>query len=377
MGLFVTTDAKEIKDYLIEKAQEGCNTTLYQGDERRIFIESVVTPVCVAIYNKIDDVAKQKMRKYARGEVLDAIGGKDCPRLEATKATTTLQFFVEEPAEEDILIPTGTTVTTNDDHDFVTDIDVTLAVGTTSVNVSATASEGGEEYNGFAVGTIAVIVDGIDVDGCKNITVSEGGDDGEPYDFEGDNRYRQRIELYEDAESTCGGESGYRYYALTANSTVADANVINPEEVGASSQYDVIVYIICDGGTIPSADVIAKVQEEVSRKDRRPMCEHINTEAATQVTYSIQAKVSVSEADAERAKDIVEAAAGAYVKEQDTSIAMPINPDQLFAKIMKAQDADGNYLDIRRCQITSPTYRELTYKQVGKCTGINITYETV
>ena len=42
MGLFVTTDAKEIKDHLIDIAQKGCSTTLYQGDERRIFGESMV-----------------------------------------------------------------------------------------------------------------------------------------------------------------------------------------------------------------------------------------------------------------------------------------------------------------------------------------------
>ncbi len=377
MGLFVTTAASEIKEYLIDKAQKGCNTTLYQGDERRIFIESVITPICVAMYNKIDDVAKQKMRQYARGEVLDAIGGEDCPRLEPKKATTILQFFVDGTAEEDIQIPAGTTVTTNDDHDFITDIEAKIEMGKTSVDVPATASEGGEKYNGFEIGTIAVIVDGIDVDGCKNITISAGGDDGEPYDFDGDERYRQRIELHEDAESTCGGESGYRYYALTANSTVADANVICPEEIGVQSDYDVIVYIICDNGTVPSSEIIEIVQEEVSKEDRRPMCERINTEPATQVSYSIQAKVSVGEADAERAKDIIEVAAGAYVEEQDTSIAMPINPDQLFAKIMKAQDADGNYLDIKRCQISSPVYKELKYNEVGKCTGVSITYETV
>lgn len=375
MGLFLTTDASEIKEYLIDIAQKGCSTTLHHGDERRIFIESVITPVCVAIYNKIEDAAKQKMRKYARGEVLDAIGGTDSPRLEAKKATTTLQFFVNYAAEEDIRIPAGTTVTTNDDYDFVTDIEAYIQIGSLSVNVPATAAEGGESYNGLAVGTIAVIVDDIDVDGCKNITVSSGGDDGEPYDYEGDERYRKRIELHEDAASTCGGESGYRYYALTANSTVADVNVIAPEEIGVESDFDVIVYIICNDGGVPTEEILEEIQAEVSRADRRPMCERVNTEAATQVPYSIEAKVYVGESDAARARDIIEAAARDYVKAQDTSIASPINPDQLFAKIMKAQDADGNYLDIKRCQITAPVFKELKYNEVGKCSGISISYE--
>lgn len=377
MGLFVTTDAKTIREYLIDLAQKGCNTTLYQGDERRIYTESVITPVCVALYNKIDDVAKQKMRKYARGEVLDAIGGKDCTRLEASKAKTTLQFFVNEAKDEDILISKGTIVTTNDDHDFITDEDAYIKAGEFTVEVPATAEEGGEEYNDFGVGTIAVIVDAIDVDGCKNITISSGGDDGEPYDTEGDDRYRERIELHEDAESTRGGEAGYRYRALSAKSKVADAKVICPEELGEVSDYDVIVYIICENGTLPSEEIIKKVQEEVSRKDSRPMCEFINTQAAEQVPYEIQAKVYVGEADAERAEEIVEAAAKTFVKIQDTSISEPINPDQLFAKIIKAKDKDGNCLDIRRCTITSPVYKELSYKQVGKCTNIAIDYVTV
>lgn len=376
MGLFTTTSAKNIKDYLIDKAQKGCNTTLYHGDERKIFIESVITPIFVAIYNKIDDVAKQKMRKYARGEVLDAIGGSSCPRLQASKATTILQFFIETAAEEDIVIPKGTTVTTNDDHDFITDEEAVIKIGTTSIDVGATASEGGSGYNDLAVGVIAVIVDGIDVDGCKNITVSSGGDDGEPYDTEGDDRYRERIGLHEDAESTCGTESSYRFYALTADSTVKDAKIISPEEEGVTSEYDVIVYIICSGGMLPTEDVIKAVQTECSDKKHRPMCDHVNTEAATQVSYSVSATVYVGEADADRAKEIVQLAAEEYMENQDTRIAEPINPDQLFAKIMKAQDSNGNYLDIRRCTITSPSYKELKYNQVGKCSSINLKFET-
>lgn len=377
MGLFVTTDAKEIKDHLIDIAQEGCSTTLYQGDERRIFIESVVTPICVAIYNKVDDVAKQKMRKYARGAVLDAMGGNNCKRLEAKKATTIIRFYVDEITEEDILIPEGTTVTTNDDHDFITDYEVAIAAGTISIEVPATATEVGQEYNGFAPGTIAVIVDGIDADGCRNTTESSGGDDGEPYDFDGDNRYRERLDLYEDAQSVFGGEAGYKYRALSADSSVADANVICMEEVGVQSHYDIITYIICSDGTLPSEEVIDKVQKKVNENDKRPTGEYVNTEPATQVQYNINAKISVGAADAERAKNIVDAAVREFIKIQDTSIAKPINPDQLFGLIMKAQDANGNYLDIRRCQITSPTYRELTYKEVGKCAGINIAYETI
>lgn len=374
MGLFVTTDAKNIKEYLIEKAQKGCNTTLYPGDERRIFIEAVVTPLAVSLYNVIDDVAKQKMRRYARGEVLDAIGGDRCRRLEPQKAVTTLEFFTTEKADKDIVIPKGTTVTTNDDHDFVTDEEVILKIGSTNISVGASASEGGAEYNGFDIGTIAVIVDDIEVDGCKNTEVSKDGDDGEPYDTEGDDRYRERIALYEDVESTCGTESGYRYYALTADSSVADVSVITPAEHDVESEYDVIIYIICQNGVLPGESILQKVQNACDDREHRPMCDHIHVESAEQVEYGVDVKVYVGAADVERAPEIIQKAVTTYVKEQDESIASAINPDQLFAKVMKAQDNDGNYLDIRRCTVNSPAYTELDYKQVGKCKSINISY---
>ena len=374
MALFTVTNAKSIKEFLIDKAQEGCNTTLYPGDERRIFIESVITPLWVSLYNVIDDVARQKMRKYARGEVLDAIGGEKCKRLEAEKATTTLQFYTNEPAKEDIIIPVGTTVTTNDDHDFTTDEEVILKMGETNIHVTASASSGGSEYNDYAIGTIAVIVDDISVDGCKNITISSGGNDGEPYDSEGDDRYRERIALHEDAESTCGTETAYRYYALTADSTVADVNVISPAEYDITSDYDVIIYIICQGGNIPDSDTLNLVQSVCDDKEHRPMCDHIHVEPAEQVNYSVDIKVYVGAADIDRAPDIVSKAVNEYIKKQDETIASAINPDQLFAKVMKATDSEGNYLDIERCVVTSPTYTELAYNKVGKCKSINISY---
>ena len=47
--------------------------------------------VIVAVYNSVNDACKQKMLRYARGSVLDALGeNRDTPRLDPTFATTTL-----------------------------------------------------------------------------------------------------------------------------------------------------------------------------------------------------------------------------------------------------------------------------------------------
>ena len=70
---------------------------LYPGDERRIFGEGLVA-VFVALYNSLDDTGRQTLLRYARGEVLDAIGERlDVHRLEGSPAKTTMRFSVSTP----------------------------------------------------------------------------------------------------------------------------------------------------------------------------------------------------------------------------------------------------------------------------------------
>lgn len=373
MGLFIENSASVIKNWLISNAQEGCNTTLYEGDERRIFIESVITPIFVSLYNVIDDVAKQKMRKYARGGVLDAIGGDMCPRLQAKPAQTKFRFYVNEVAAGNIIIPAGTRISTNNDLYFVTDEECVIKQGMTEVEVSGYSAEGGAVYNGFAPSSVCVIVDNVNgVDGCENIVTTYGGDDGEPYDTQGDNRYRERIRLYEDSFSTCGSENGYRYYALSADSSIADVKILTSEEVGGPEEYDILIYAICYSGIVPNEEIVKAIHEKCDAKDARPMCEKILVSAATQIPYDIELTYYVSAADEEKAIALIEGERGvivSYANEQDIAIAQPINPDTLFSRIMRTEDENGKTLDIRRCIINQPVYQELDYNQVAHFSG--------
>ena len=348
MGLFVENSASTIKNRLINNAQEGCNTTLYEGDERRIFIESVITPIFVSLYNVIDDVAKQKMRKYARGVVLDAIGGDMCPRLQAKPARTIFRFYVTEAAAGDIIIPAGTRVSTNNDYYFATDEECMIKQGMTEVEVSGCSLEGGASYNDFAPSTVCVIVDNVNgVDGCENTVTTYDGDDGEPYDTQGDDRYRERIGLFEDSFSTCGTENG---------------NILTSEEVGGPNEYDVLIYAICYSGILPDEEIINAIYSKCNAKDARPMCEKVLVAPATQISYDIELIYYVSGEDEAQAISLIEGDNGviaSYISEQDISIAQPINPDTLFAKIMRTTDESGKILDIRRCTINQPVYREL------------------
>lgn len=220
---FIETDAKKVLDTVLEELENGVNDPLYPGDERRIFGESLA-PVVVAIYNTVNDACRQRLLRYARGKVLDALGeNRDTYRLDPTYATTTLRFSIDEPVASNIIIPAGLRVTSDFVHYFLTDSTVVLYAGSLSVEVTATAENGGSDYNDIAPGELVNIVDVSEVpliDNVTNTTAAEGGGD-----MESDDAYRERIREAENRLSTAGTAKAYKYWALSANPLVSDAVV--------------------------------------------------------------------------------------------------------------------------------------------------------
>lgn len=225
---FIETNATTVSDTVLEELENGVNEPLYPGDERRIYGE-VLAQVVVAVYNTVNDACRQKMLRYARGAVLDALGeNRDVTRLDPTYATTTLRFGMSEPVASNIIIPAGLRVTGDFVHYFLTDSTVVLYAGASFVEVTATAENGGAEYNDVAPGELANIVDVSDVpliDYVTNTEVTEGGGDQE-----GDEAYRERIREAENRLSTAGPAKAYKYWALSANSLVTDAVVQSETE---------------------------------------------------------------------------------------------------------------------------------------------------
>lgn len=225
---FIETSAKKVSDTVLEELENGVNEPLYPGDERRIYGEALAQ-VIVAVYNSVNDACRQKMLRYARGEVLDALGeNRDVTRLDPTYATVTLRFSVSEPVASNIVIPAGLRVSGDFVHYFLTGSTVVLYAGTLSVEVTATAENGGTDYNDIAPGEIANIVDVSEVpliDSVTNITATEGGGDREQ-----DEPYRERIREAENRLSTAGPAKAYKYWALSANPIVSDAVVESETE---------------------------------------------------------------------------------------------------------------------------------------------------
>lgn len=227
----VNVDKDAILDRELTTMEEYAGEALYPGDERRIFAESE-SAVHVQLLNIMNQAAKETMLKYARREVLDALGERlGVERLEPAYAKTVLRFSVQTPVDEDIFIPRYTKAKTSDDVYFATSEACTITAGAYWAEAEATATTPGSAYNDFTVGSINTMVDLIGyVSTVSNMTITSGGDDGEPYTDVGDDRFRERIRLAPYKLSVAGPKDAYIYWAKTADADIADVKAVSEYE---------------------------------------------------------------------------------------------------------------------------------------------------
>lgn len=420
---FIETDSKKIKTAILTELENGVNEQLYPGDERRIFGEALAS-VIVSVFNSVNDACRQKMLRYARGTVLDAIGqNRDVKRLGAEYAKTTLRFSIKSPLASDIVIPEGIRVTSDMKRYFVTDEAVTILSGDKYADVTATAENSGENYNGIIVDTITSIIDISripTIDSVTNITESSGGKDGE-----NDEPFRERIRESENKLSTAGPAKAYKYYALSANAKVSDAVVISEDEIiekklkvydghaflggdqldaeslkileASESDYSVAyedglltitlsgliasqseitvtitrtmagcvkIVPICAGGEIPDAEVLADVLAACSAEDVKPLTDRVRVEAPSVESYDIDLTYYTNKLEESEVVAAIEGEGGAidqYKYWQSSSMEQDINPDYLRKLILMA--------GATRVDIVKPTYKELGKTTIASFSG--------
>lgn len=274
---FIEVNANTIISDILEELENGVNEPLYPGDERRIFGEALAA-VIVQVYNTVNDACRQKMLRYARGDVLDALGeNRDTARLDPTYAKTILRFGINETVSSNIIIPAGLRVTGDFVHYFLVDTTVVLYAGSSYVDVSATAEVGGTEYNNIGIGELSQVVDVSDVpliDYVTNTEATAGGGDRED-----DEAYRERIREAENRLSTAGPVKAYKYWAMSANPRITDATVEAETEIvsrtldvydgrafqgGANFILDSLNVYLPDGGiAVKGEDYTVQYQDEL------------------------------------------------------------------------------------------------------------------
>ena len=243
---FIDTDSESIFQNILETVENETGESLYPGDERNIF-SGALAYVIIAAFNSVNDACQQKMLRYARDDVLDALGeGRGVTRKMSEKAIASLKFSLSQALQSNVIIPKGIRVTGDYEHYFITDETCVINAGDTSAEVTATAENGGSSYNGLDAGSITTIVDISEVPLVSSVTntrVTSGGADTEE-----DDTYRERIREAENAYSTAGTAKSYKYWALTADSTVTDA-VVSTEDESVTKILDVFDKHAFAGGT--------------------------------------------------------------------------------------------------------------------------------
>jgi phage-related baseplate assembly protein len=361
---FVETDSAKLYTSIIGSLMDSCDEPLYPGDERRIFGEGIVA-LFVSLFSLFNDKAKQRTLRYARGNVLDAIGDRyNVQRANPAGAEAVFRFSVAEALSENIIIPAGTRITADGSAYFATVETTVLPAWSVSVDILAVCTTGGAAYNGFAVGTINNLVDLIPyIKGVENITVSAGGDDGEPYDEIGDDKYRERIRLSPAIQSTAGPENAYRYFALSADPGIIDVAIECPED-----QPNVVnLYPLMAGGELPDEEVLQKVLDVLS-DDVRPLTDKVNALSPTVVEYQLEIKYYCTKDDEASTIETIEGVGGAidqYNQWQTAALARDINPDQLRRFLLAPKTGTG----AMRVDVIKPTFAELSKSQVAKLSG--------
>ena len=373
----ITTDAKAIYNNTIGSLESELNEPLYPGDERRLFAEAQ-SAFLTNYQNKANEQFKQRFMQLSSGVILDAHGESEgCIRLQAEKARALQRFSIAATQKMNVVIPAGTKVTADGEKYFQTVEVAVIDAGKLSVDTIVEAIEGGSEYNGYAVGLLNLLVDQVPyIAKVENLEATSGGDDGEPYPDKdngaGDERYKERIKLYQSTKSTAGAESTYEYYAKSADASIADVKVSSP------APCEINILVLCKDGKIPDEELLAKVEASVTAKEVRPLGDRVTVSGVEPVTYDIELVYYMPVAEENSVVEHVEADGGAidkYIAWQSEKIGRAINPDRLRGEILKSVVYP---IGAERVEIVSPTYQAITSTQIAQWSGVaKISHEKI
>ena len=349
-----------INDYQ-EKYNEltGKNVSLAQADPYRL----IMYACAVQMYQGMqyaDSAGKKGLLKYSYEGFLDNLAAlRGVQRIEATAATTTLQFSIESAIESVVEIPEGTRVTNGNDVFFTTDEYAEIPAGKLSVTVPATCTEAGTVGNGFAAGEFNILVNTLAyVMSVSNIIETTGGANEED-----DESLADRIYHAPASYATTGSARAYMYHVKSVDTSISDVVVLSP------SAGEVAIYFVCDNGSLPDEALIQKVEEYLMDSEIRPLTDHVTVQAANTSPYNVELTYYISEEDKAAVSTIqedIDMAVSAYNAWQQEKIGRYIEPGELNRKVREA--------GAKRVEITSPAFTVLNKDTIAALGTVKVTY---
>ena len=302
---------------------------------------------------------RQNLVHYATDSMLEYLATLvGVTRLAASAAECTIRFNIVD-VHNAVQLPAGIRVQSIDGNViFITNNAVDIPIGVNSVDVTALCQDTGTVGNDYDAGKISIILDPQPfITDAANIDTTNSGTDAET-----DDNLRDRIQLAPSSFSVAGPKGAYEYFAKTANSTIVDVNPVttNPGEV--------TLYILCNGGTAPSAEILAAVLSICSDTKVRPQNDTVKVSAPTIQEYDIIVELTTyTGAINSTVQDAVNSNLAAFQSERNNKLGMDVIRSQISAlSMIKDSVYDVNVVSPAVDIIADDT----TYT---KCTGITIT----
>jgi phage-related baseplate assembly protein len=210
---------------MVAAFQTAANRTLQPAQVERLLINLYAYRESL-MRNAIQYAGQQNLLAFAAFPMLDYLGELlSVTRLPAQSASATLQFTLTTPLSISYTIPAGTPVGTSDGQFvFATLADLIIPAGTTVGTVLANATSPGLEADGYLTGQINVQLNpSALIEEVVNTTLSAGGTSPES-----DEHLRTRIQAAPNQFSVAGPEGSYRYFTLSTDPSIADAQIVSP-----------------------------------------------------------------------------------------------------------------------------------------------------
>ena len=321
------------------------------------------------VRNAIQYAAEQNLLAFASFPMLDYLGQLlSVTRLASQPALTTLQFTLTGALTVPFTIPAGTLAGTSDGQfAFATSATIVIAAGATVASVAAAATAPGAGANGYLPGQINVLLNpNALIASVTNTSTTTGGSAPET-----DDHLRTRIQAAPNQFSVAGPIGAYRFFAIGADPSIVDAQVISP------APGSVNVYVLTGPVTqqpspapnstgVANSALLAKVAAVLNADTIRPLTDTVNVLAVAEVDYQVTATVTLY-SDADPTATI--AAATAAVQELAIELAAKIQRDIVPSQMIAALSVAGVY----GVALTSPTLTPLTAGQWANCTMITLT----
>lgn len=263
-------------------AQRGVEYQESEADDLMTLIEADAYDEML-LRTSLNTRIKQLFLAYATGSNLDHIGTTrfGVKRLEGKKPTATVEFTLSAVQEIDVVIPHGVLLGNGGS--------VAELMESVIIRAGEFQAGGTIELNAYvresAVKAEIILTPLPWVVNVQQLTQFNGGADTEE-----DERYRDRIWMSRERNSTAGSELMYRYYAMSADVRVAQVAVKNG---GAG----VVEVVVLGEEFVQDSAMLEAVGNTLNQDKIRPVTDIVKVMGADILDVSIEATLYVSVVD--------------------------------------------------------------------------------